>query len=191
DFAALNNLPVIYRTQEPRDSAEPAEPVVEATFDPLAFEKLRKTFKRSRLSLTPGIHSGLGLSAYTQTSSPIRRYADLITQRQFTSFLESRPLPYDREELLKILANAETNEQTIRSIEDQSTSYWILKYLAHEKLEQQLRAVVMDRKGTIELEDFYLRGKLPDPGSELPGSIVSVKIDSIHPERNEVRFRRA
>ncbi len=188
DFAALQNLPIIYRTQEPRDSKESID---SSGLDPLAFEKLRKTFKRSRLSLTPGIHSGLGLSAYTQISSPIRRYADLVTQRQFTSFLESKPLPYDRDELLRILANAETYEQTIRSIEDQSTTYWILKYLADEKLEQLLPAVVMDRKGTIELADYYLRGKLPDPGSESPGSALNVKIDFIRPEKNEVRFRRA
>ena len=66
----------------------------------LTFEKLRKTFKRSRLSLTPGLHSGLGLGAYTQTSSPIRRYADLITQRQFTAMLKGVSLPHGREELL-------------------------------------------------------------------------------------------
>lgn len=191
DFAALNNLPIIYRTQEPRESAEPAQPIDGSPLDAVAFEKLRKTFKRSRLSLTPGIHSGLGLSAYTQISSPIRRYADLVTQRQFTSFLESRPLPYDRDGLLKILANAEANEQIIRSVEDQSTTYWMLKFLAQEKMEQPLSAVVIDRKGTIELSDYYLRGKLPDPGSEPPGSVLDVRIESIYPERNEVRFRRA
>jgi hypothetical protein len=84
DFASANSLPVIFRTQEPREAlAVEQTPLVEA----LAFEKLRKTFKRSRLSLTPGLHSGLGLSAYTQASSPIRRYADLVTQRQFTAML--------------------------------------------------------------------------------------------------------
>src|SRR5262249_36883366 len=83
-FAAVNNLPVIFRTQEPREVLAMEEaPAVEA----LAFERLRKTFKRSRLSLTPGLHSGLGLTAYTQASSPIRRYADLVTQRQFTALL--------------------------------------------------------------------------------------------------------
>jgi len=87
DFASLNSLPVIYRTQEPRDAIDIDDtPQMEA----ITFERLRKTFKRSRLSLTPGTHSGLGLSAYTQASSPIRRYADLITQRQFTAKLKIR-----------------------------------------------------------------------------------------------------
>ena len=147
--------------------------------DPIAFEKLRKTFKRSRLSLTPGTHSGLGLSAYTQASSPIRRYADLVTQQQFTAFLQGKPVPYDREELLRILANAETTEQEIRAIEDRSTNYWILEYLSREKIGQPMNAVVLDRKGNIELEECYLRGRLQSPGGDEPGRVISVLIDTI------------
>lgn len=188
DFASGNNLPVIYRTQEARDASAPVET---GNLGPIAFEKLRKTFKRSRLSLTPGLHSGLGLNAYTQASSPIRRYADLVTQRQLTAFLQSGPLPYDSEELLKILANAETVEHDIRGIEDRSTNYWILEYLAREKMNVPMNAVVLDRKGTIELEDCYLRGKLQTPGGEDPGSTLSVMVDTIHPGKGEVRFKRA
>src|SRR5262249_34307510 len=98
DFASVNSLPVIFRTQEPREPLGTENtPVIEA----LAFERLRRTFKRSRLSLTPGLHSGLGLTAYTQASSPIRRYADLITQRQFTALMAGKAIQYSREELLR------------------------------------------------------------------------------------------
>src|SRR5205823_14115151 len=106
---------------------------------------------RSRLSLTPGLHSGLGLTAYTQASSPIRRYADLVTQRQFTAMLSGAPIPHGREELLQILAAAEAAEQEIRTIEDRSTNYWLLEYLSRYKKDQPLSAVVLDAKGTIEL----------------------------------------
>jgi len=187
DFASLNSLPVIYRTQEPRDAIEVDDtPQMEA----LAFEKLRKTFKRSRLSLTPGTHSGLGLSAYTQASSPIRRYADLITQRQFTAMLKGEPLPHGREELLQILTTAETVEQEIRAIEDRSTNYWLLEYLARYKKDQELRATALDGKGSIELEDYYLRAKLSSPQKLQPGQTIGVQIESIDPARGEVRFRK-
>jgi exoribonuclease-2 len=187
DFAVTNSLPVIFRTQEPRDPVPlEASPLPEA----LAFEKLRRTFKRSRLSLTPGLHSGLGLSAYTQVSSPIRRYSDLVTQRQFTALLQHQPIPHAREELLEILAAAESAEQEIRAIEDRSTSYWLLQYLAREKMTGVLNAVILDRKGSIELEEYYLRGKLPDPGTTEPGSVIQVTIDHIDPTRGEIRFKR-
>lgn len=186
DFAAANALPVIFRTQEARDAlAIEDTPLIEA----LAFEKLRKTFKRSRLSLTPGLHSGLGLTAYTQASSPIRRYADLITQRQFTAKLSGKPVPYDREELLRILATAEGAEQEIRAIEDRSTNYWLLEYLARHKKDEPLPATVLDSKGTIELEDFYMRAKLPPANKFEMGRSVTVRIESIDPQRGDVKFR--
>ena len=188
DFASVNALPVIYRTQEPREAlAVEDTPAVEA----LAFERLRKTFKRSRLSLTPGLHSGLGLSAYTQASSPIRRYADLITQRQFTALLRGSQIPYGREELLKILAGAESAEQEIRAIEDRSTNYWLLEYLSRYKSNDRLHAIVLDTKGNIELCDYYLRGKVTITNRVQPGSTIDVQIDSIDPARGEVRFRSA
>lgn len=188
DFASVNSLPVIYRTQEARE-ALPAEraPAIEA----LAFEKLRKTFKRSRLSLTPGLHSGLGLTAYTQASSPIRRYADLVTQRQFTALLSNKPVPYNREELLQVLANAESAEQEMRGLEDRSTNYWLLEYLMREKKDQALAAVILDAKGNVELGDYYVRGKIGGLGMQKPGDSVEVRIESIDPVRGEVRFRLA
>ncbi len=188
DFASVNALPVIYRTQEPREAlAVEDTPAVEA----LAFERLRKTFKRSRLSLTPGLHSGLGLNAYTQASSPIRRYADLITQRQFTALLQGSQIPYGREELLKILAGAESAEQEIRAIEDRSTNYWLLEYLSRYKSNDRLQAIVLDTKGNIELCDYYLRGKVAIANKVQPGGTIDVRIDSIDPRRGEVRFRAA
>ncbi len=186
DFASVNNLPVIYRTQEPREAlAVEDSPVVEA----VAFERLRKTFKRSRLSLTPGLHSGLGLNAYTQASSPIRRYADLVTQRQFTAMLRGLPVPYGREELLQILATAEAAEQEIRAIEDKSTNYWLLKYLEKHKRDESLSAVVLDQKGNMELEDYYLRSKVSGATKVQPGETIHVRIEAIDPAKGDVRFR--
>jgi exoribonuclease-2 len=130
------------------------------------------------------------VSAYTQASSPIRRFADLVTQRQFAAFLKAEALPYSREELTSILAGAETAEQEIRGIEDRSTNYWLLEYLSREKMGQPMNAVVLDRKGNLELEETFVRGKLQSPGGEEPGSVLSVSIDTIHPVKGEVRFKR-
>jgi exoribonuclease-2 len=189
DFASVNSLPVIYRTQEPREAVAVEEkPAIEA----LAFEKLRKTFKRSRLSLTPALHSGLGLTAYTQASSPIRRYADLVTQRQFTALLRGAPIPHGREELLQVLTTAESAEQEIRAIEDRSTNYWLLEYLSRYKKQEPLRGVLLDSKGTVELEDYYLRAKVAAAiGRFQPGETITVQIDSLDPATADIRLRLA
>jgi exoribonuclease-2 len=170
--------------QEPREALAVEEtPLIEA----LAFERLRKTFKRSRLSLSPGSHSGLGLTAYTQISSPIRRYADLVTQRQFTAVLSGQPVPYAPEELLKILNTCEAAEQEIRTLEDRSTHYWLLCFLERQKRDQQLPAIVLDAKGNVELEEFYLRGKVATKSE--PGTQVQVRIESIDPAKGELKFK--
>ena len=143
------------------------------------------------MSLTPGLHSGLGLSAYTQVSSPIRRYADLVTQRQFNALLQDAPIPHTPDELLRVIAAAEAAESEIRSLEERSTSYWLLKYLAREKMGSVMNATVMDKKGNVELDEYYVRGKLIDPGTAEPGSVVQVTIDGIDPLRSEIRFKRS
>jgi exoribonuclease-2 len=185
DFAAMNTLPVIFRTQEPREAvAIDDTPVVEA----LAFERLRKTFKRSRLSLSPGAHSGLGLTAYTQASSPIRRYADLVTQRQFTAMLTGQPVPHGREELLQILASAESTEVEIRQLEERATQYWLLQYLSRRHMQDVLNAVIIDAKGNIEIEDYYLRAKLSSGLRDKPGETIRVRIDSVDALKGELRL---
>jgi exoribonuclease II len=188
DFASANSLPVIYRTQEPREAVAVDETIaVEA----LAFDRLRKTFKRSRLSLTPGLHSGLGLSAYTQVSSPIRRYADLVTQRQFTAMLSGRLVPHSREELLQVLATAESVEQEIRTIEERSTNYWLLEYLSNYKKGVTLQAVVLDQKGNVELQDYYLKAKISGSTKVEPGETIEVQIENVDSARGDVRLRLA
>ena len=77
-FAAENRIPIIYRVQ-PETRGEPPRP---------------------RLSLYPEYHAGIGLDYYAQFSSPIRRYADLVLQRQMVASLsESRSQPYSVDEI--------------------------------------------------------------------------------------------
>jgi exoribonuclease-2 len=132
----------------------------------------------------------LGLSAYTQVSSPIRRYADLVTQRQFAAMLQHQPIPHTPDELLRVIASAEAAESEIRSLEDRSTTYWLLKYLAREKKDAVMTATVLDKKTSVELDEFYVRGRIIDPGSAEPGATIPVSIDAIDPLRSEIRFKR-
>ena len=186
DSAATTGVPVIFRTQEPPDSP-PTD--IEGLPEVIQFELLRRSFKRSRLSLSPGAHSGLGLGAYSQMSSPIRRYADLVTQRQFVAALEGNPFPYDREELLGIITSAEAAELDIRRLEQMSTMYWILTYLSREKMGKSIRALVIDGNGTVELTDYLVRGKVSDGTQWQMGDEVTVEIESIDPARGDIRFR--
>ena len=187
DHASSIGLPVIFRTQEaPAD----APPDTSDLPEPLRFERLRKTFKRSRLSVTPAPHSGLGLDAYTQISSPIRRYADLVTERQFGAALRGAAPPYGREELLEILTTAESAESEGRRLEQSSTTYWVLTYLSRYQQETPLEAIVMDHKGNVTLENYSVRGKTAGQHYDWnAGDRVKVMIDQVDPKGGTIRFR--
>ena len=180
DSAATTGVPIIFRTQEAPDSPPPD---IEGFPEAIQFELLRRSFKRSRLSLSPGPHSGLGLGAYAQVSSPIRRYADLVTQRQFVAAIEGTPFPYDREELLVIITSAEAAELDMRRLEQTSTMYWILTHLSRDKMDEPIEALVIDGKGTVELTDYLIRGKVSDGTRWQLGDSITVKIESIDPIR--------
>lgn len=57
---------------------------------------------RASYSPTPEPHWGLALDLYTHLTSPIRRYADLISQRQLVAFLRDEPLPHTQGDLQRV-----------------------------------------------------------------------------------------
>ena len=113
-YAATNRIPIIYRVQPQLGGGDIAS-------------------LRPRLSLHPEYHAGIGLGFYAQLSSPIRRYADLVLQRQMLGALANRdhqtPPIYTVDELLTVLAGAENAEASGRELERRAKRYWTLRYL--------------------------------------------------------------
>ncbi|HVA40195.1 MAG TPA: ribonuclease catalytic domain-containing protein, partial [Candidatus Binataceae bacterium] len=96
-YAAEHRVPIIYRVQPAAGDAGAV---------------------RARLSVYPEYHAGAGLQYYAQLSSPIRRYADLVLQRQLVSALaDSSAPPYDADGILAVLANTENAEAEAKELE--------------------------------------------------------------------------
>jgi exoribonuclease II len=163
-FCAANSVPIIYRVQ-PGAGGDPAT-------------------QHPRLSLFPGLHAGIGLEFYAQLSSPIRRYADLVLQRQLLAFLGKSGAPlYQTEELLAVLANAEAADSDLRELEQRSKRYWSLTYLERLSSERLLPATVLREGASAELTDYAVRGTLrgaPNLGND---SKILVRIASLDPLR--------
>lgn len=92
-FAATHGIPVLFRGQERAEGAK--EGAKDGATEELVPEGPAKDFsartklKKSSTSCEPRSHAGLGLDAYIQATSPIRRYMDLCHQRQFISFFRT------------------------------------------------------------------------------------------------------
>jgi len=170
-YAAMNRIPIIYRVQ-PQLGGDLVS-------------------QRPRLSLHPEFHAGVGLDFYAQLSSPIRRYADLVLQRQLLGALKNRdnqtPI-YTIDELLAVLAGAENAEASGRELERRAKRYWILRYLQRHALDGPILAYVAREGQSAELADFAVRGTLhgaPTLPNQMP---IMVQVSRVDPLRGWLAF---
>jgi exoribonuclease-2 len=163
-YAADHRVPMIYRVQ-PGDGGD-------------------LMMQRARLSLYPEYHAGIGLECYAQLSSPIRRYADLVLQRQLIAALgEIGPRPYDANELLTILANTENAEIEAKELERRAKRYWMLRYLERNAIDRELAATAFRDGQSAELNDYAVRGSLHGAPPLPTEAQIMVRIDRIDPLR--------
>jgi exoribonuclease II len=145
--------------------------------------------QRPRLSLHPEYHAGIGLDYYAQLSSPIRRYADLVLQRQLLGALSNQPAQiYNVDELLTVLAGAENAEASGRELERRAKRYWILRYLERHARTRPLPAFATREGQSAELADFAVRGTLhgaPTLPNEMP---IMVQVSRVDPLRGWLAF---
>ncbi len=74
------------------------------------------------LGTLPRPHASMGLKAYAQMSSPLRRYSDLINQRQAIAVLKGTDLPYAEPDLQAMLEHISQTRQRIRQVTQQAES---------------------------------------------------------------------
>ncbi|HTR61259.1 MAG TPA: ribonuclease catalytic domain-containing protein [Candidatus Binataceae bacterium] len=161
-FSAENRIPIIYRVQP----------------------EMRGEAQRPRLSLYPEYHAGVGLDYYAQFSSPIRRYADLVLQRQLVASISGGYVqPYNVDELLRVLAGAENAEANGRELERRAKRYWILRYLEKQATGSALRALTFREGATAELADFAVRGTLRGAPNLPDQTRIEVQVNRVDPLR--------
>lgn len=189
-YAQRNQVPLIFRTQE-----APLETISqEMLSDPLAFQKIRKFIKPSSLSLQPAQHSGLGLSVYTQFSSPLRRFADLVMQRQLDAHLNGETLAYDQQELFQVLATAEQAAREARFLENDCKKRWFMKYLKQEWEEKTLQVLIVEvmKAGyKVEMQPWGFEATLYGPTHLKAGQIVNAIVDKVRLKSNAPRLKYA
>ena len=111
EFAARNELPFLYRCHEPRISAPRGAAAAESletwiagghASAAAAAERLSLIAQKARYTSTLTGHYGLNVPAYAHITSPLRRYADLVDQRQLIAFVRGTALPYSQDDLTAI-----------------------------------------------------------------------------------------
>lgn len=133
-------LPAIFRSQP-----EPRERLFNSSGGTLFQNWMqRKQIHRFLLTNTPEPHSGLGLSSYVTATSPIRKYFDLVTQRQLraASGLEA---PYTQSQIDYIIDELSDIMAHVGLVQRQRQRYWLLKYL-QSRIGHKEEAIVLSKR---------------------------------------------
>ncbi|MCU7795488.1 MAG: RNB domain-containing ribonuclease [Candidatus Thiodiazotropha sp. (ex Myrtea spinifera)] len=137
-YCQENDIPIPYATQAPPD--EPTVPE-----DLAGMYAYRRFFKPTQIKTQPEPHAGLGLSIYTRTTSPLRRYSDLLTHQQLRAHL-SGTTPLDIHVISERIAEAEAGSMANRKTERLSNNHWRLIYL-RDHPDWQGEAVIVAKDG--------------------------------------------
>jgi exoribonuclease II len=121
-YALKEGVPFVFSTQE-------AVPVPELPEGMAGMHALRRFIKRGQIRGLPDRHSGLGLDMYTQVTSPMRRYQDLIVHQQLRAHVRGYNL-LTSQEIIQKLGSAEAVINSLRQVERLSNQHWTLVYLS-------------------------------------------------------------
>jgi exoribonuclease II len=119
---AAADAPAFFRTQ-----AEPREPEP-ARDDPLYALRARRRFAPANVTVEPARHHGVGADAYVQATSPLRRYADLVNQRQIAAVAAGAKPPHVHADLERLVARLVERERTVRIAADDRTDHWLARH---------------------------------------------------------------
>ena len=99
---------------------------------------------RVRMSTVPAAHEGIGVSHYAWSSSPLRRYVDLVNQRQLIACVGKRPAPYSSNDadLFAIVSGFDAAYSAYAEFQQRMERYWAQRWIRQESI-QRLGATVI------------------------------------------------
>jgi exoribonuclease II len=132
-----------------------------------------------RMSTKPEPHQGLGVAQYLWASSPLRRYSDLVNQRQLLATLDGAAPAYNEgdAELFAIMTDFELTYSQYAELQDRMEHYWCLRWLEQEKVAESEATVVRDNLVRFDGIPLYVRA--PDLPALTPGTRVRIGVGRI------------
>lgn len=185
EFCREHSIPAVFRHQ-PKVSLDDIPETNETVWTYLALRRMRP----GEMSVEPKPHGTLGLQAYLQATSPLRRYPDMVLQRQVVHYLQHGAPLYDRETLASLLYPAEMRLRELARAEDERTRYWFLKHL-RERAGAEMDGTVLDRRGhhaLVELAAFPHRASVYLVHPMEPGETVRMRLEGVDLWRMEAHF---
>jgi exoribonuclease-2 len=148
-----------------------------------------QTAGKVRMSTVAAAHEGLGVDCYAWSSSPLRRYCDLLNQWQLIALLQGEPPPFPPKsaDLLAAMRDFELSYAAYAEFQRGMERYWCLRWLLQQGATTVSAQVL--REALARLDTIPLVARVPSL-PELPrGAHVRLSIEGIDLLEAELRLR--
>jgi exoribonuclease-2 len=193
-YCSVNKVPVVFRVQPAPTDPTDLQQLAGKRHELVDAWRLRRKMPRSQFQGTPDSHFGLGLDAYVQATSPIRRYGDLVCHRQIRAALAGEPYLYDDQTMMEVINQVATTTHASNAVDRESNRYWSLVWLA-ARVGVTLDGVVVGFAGrkadraNVHLSDLASVQTVPLAHKVALGDSVRVQVDSVQPRQDKVSLR--
>ena len=190
-FGVERGLALPFRSQLPAELPPQAE--LDALPDgAVRFAAIKRCLSRGLMGTQPAAHFSLGLPAYVQATSPIRRYGDLVVQRQIHAQLNGAPTlsEDDLQELLNSF-DAAVREGIGISREDQRhwQQVWFEAHKSGQWQAEFLRWLrPQDRLGLLRVDDLAMDLAAECPQNAQPGEALLLRVQQVDSLRDQLRL---
>ena len=157
---AQHNVPGMYRVQ---------------TLMKQGFARILST----RMTTKPGPHMGLGVAQYAWSTSPLRRYADLVNQWQILACVQDAPAPFKHgdADLFALVSNFDATYSSYADFQQQMENYWCLQWLKQHDVKTTHAHVV--REEVLRLADIPLITRLPGLATHPRGTEIVLEVTEL------------
>jgi exoribonuclease II len=191
-YGEAHNLALPFRGQ-PQPELPSDEELLQLPAGPVRDCAIRRCMPRSEISTTPFRHASLGLDSYTQVTSPIRRYTDLLAHFQIKAHLRGEPLPFSASTTQELIQSVSSIAYEAILVERQTNRYWGLEYLRRHAdmvwpslMLRWLRDY--ENLGLVLIEDLGLEMAMRFARPIEVGDRLHIKVAYVDPRQDIVQF---
>ena len=192
-FGQEHDLALPFRSQPP--ASLPAAEELELIPDgPARDAAIKRCLSRGVQGTRPMPHFSLGLPAYVQATSPIRRYADLVAHRQILARINGTE-SLSEDQLGELIDDLDDPLRQSVQISREDQRHWQQVWLARHR-EQRWTVIFLrwlrpqDRLALVHVPDLAMdlvgtaQGRDPDPGAHL-----EMRVTHVDPDRAELQLQ--
>ncbi|WP_199289250.1 RNB domain-containing ribonuclease [Cyanobium sp. FACHB-13342] len=190
-FGREQGLALPYRSQLPA-TLPPESELTALPEGPVRHAAIKRCLSRGHTGTEPSGHFSLGLPAYVQATSPIRRYADLVVQRQLLAVQQHTP-PLAAEALQDLLTQLDGAIRQGIQISREDQRHWQQVWF-HDHRQEHWAGLFLrwlrpqDRLGLVHVDALGLDLAAECPAGSQPGDGLLLRVQLVDPLRDQLRL---